>query len=47
VLSWALIALGVAQIALAPLRDAGPIVYVLGALFVGLGVGRLWLAGRR
>jgi hypothetical protein len=39
--------LGVAQLALAPVRDAGPVVYVIGALFVGIGAGRLWLARRR
>jgi hypothetical protein len=46
VLSWAILVLGIAQLALAPVRHAGPLAYVIGAVFVGLGVGRLWLAGR-
>jgi hypothetical protein len=46
VLSWVILLLGIAQLALAPARDAGPLAYVIGALFVGLGAGRLWLSGR-
>ena len=45
-LSWAILILGVAQLVLAPLRGAGVLAYVIGAIFVGLGAARLWLAGR-
>jgi hypothetical protein len=46
VLSWAILVLGVGQLALAPLRGGGVLAYAIGAIFVGLGAGRLWLAGR-
>jgi len=46
VLSWAILILGVAQLAVAPVRGSGVLAYVIGAVFVALGAARLWLAGR-
>ena len=45
-LSWAILILGVAQLAVAPVRGSGVLAYVIGAVFVALGAARLWLAGR-
>jgi hypothetical protein len=47
ILSWVLIAIGVAQIVGGAVRDLGPLVYVLGVVFIALGAGRLWLARTR
>jgi hypothetical protein len=47
ILSWVLIAIGVAQIVGAAVRGLGPLVYVLGVVFIALGAGRLWLARTR
>lgn len=46
-LSALLVVVGSAQIVLAVARGAGPTAYVLGALFVAVGAGRLWLSRRR
>jgi hypothetical protein len=47
ILSWILVAIGIAQIIGAAVRGLGPLVYVLGVIFIALGVGRLWLARAR
>ena len=46
VLSLVLVIVGVAQIVLAVARGAGVGSYVLGALFVAVGAGRVWLSSR-
>ena len=47
ILSWILVAIGIAQIIGAAVRGFGPLVYLLGVIFIALGVGRLWLARSR
>jgi hypothetical protein len=46
VVSGVLVLLGIALIVIAAARGSGAILYVVGALFVVLGVGRLALSGR-
>jgi hypothetical protein len=40
-------ALGLAQLVSGPARGIGPTGYALGALFLGIGVARLWLLHAR
>jgi hypothetical protein len=49
VFSTIIVLVGLATLISGPFRDAGPVTYVIGAVFVGFGAARLWLtrAGRR